>query len=173
MSRCFQIEGLLGKFQLGLFFQMCPVVRSVRHWFWSLIKFIMPLLRIQIDLDSYEVKQQETRSRKQKTGSRRQRQKTGSRRQKIKRGSKDKRQDLEGGEWGGKWGEGLLGEELGERWKVMLCVWERRDKGDSSSTDWFLSRLIDQLIDLTFDFQQINSGPKGEAKLYANSSPVA
>ena len=89
----------------------------------------MPLLRIQIDLDSYEVKQQETRSRKQKTGSKRQRQKTGSkrqktgsRRQKIKTGSKDKRQDLEGGEWGGKWGEGLLGEELGERWKVMLCV---------------------------------------------------
>ena len=66
----------------------------------------MPLLRIQIDLDSYEVKQQETRSRKQKTGSKRQRQKTGSkrqktgsRRQKIKTGSKDKRQDLEG--WSG------------------------------------------------------------------------
>ena len=85
----------------------------------------MPLLRIQIDLDSYEVKQQETRSRKQKTGSRRQRQKTGSRRQKINTGSKDKRQDLEEGrrgKWGGNWGEGLLGEELGERWKVMLCV---------------------------------------------------
>ena len=66
----------------------------------------MPLLRIQIDLDSYEVKQQETRSRKQKTGSRRQRQKTGSRRQKIKTGSKDKRQDLEGGEWGSGEGSG-------------------------------------------------------------------
>ena len=61
--------------------------------------------------------------------------------------------------------EGLLGERCRGR-KAMLCVWERGDKGDSS-TDWFLSSF------LILVFSRFILGQRRKPNCLRSRSPVA